>query len=605
MNIFYRFCKLYKRQSNYLFHGRKIFLKLFFGVILLISFFLSNKILNSRIRVLNIVAHPNDSLLFMMPDIYSYLKKNFQVTTIFLTSGDAGQKVNYWKNREKGIMAVYSNMVNEKNIWEEEKLKIDNIIISVFYLKNDRKVKLIFLRLPDGSFNGEGYKNNNFQSLKKLWFKDINQIKTIDNANSYSLSELINIIRFLIEKEKPKIINILDYSNYKYTGDHSDHYISSYLTIESIKKTKNNFRIYSYLSNYSLSKNPNLTKKETEVKSKLITLYLKYDILAKKGFNLYSVHLNRQYKSKLNLKSKKLPPLYVGENKLLNENNHSPVILKGVSTQFFGYHYYDFETFKKIYNIFKEKDINLIGVFVNLEDTPKKINYLDWLINQTEKDNIYVYLTPTIDGNIKNPLIYVKGFPDFMCYLSKRYKNKYHILYGVWSEPHFIEWNQYLKLVEESIIKIRKYQPKAAVLITGIDWGSNFKNINDLKRFKNIILNFHYYPASDARDLNNYLNLNPEIIFPWENFINDFPIIVGEFGGVWKKDFSSNEDLYYISLALENINKYQLSYTFYTIDHYSSETEKGLSLIDHKNLSISKKGNLLIEDIKKFPPSKL
>lgn len=580
-------------------HKRKIF---FILLSVFILFFLNNFFILKEKGILTIVAHPGDDLLYFNPDIYSYIKANKKITTVFMTSGDAGKDSGYWQNLENGIKEAYSFMAGKDNNWHEKIIYLNKSRIFKYTLSKNKKINLIVLRLPDGNFEGEGYISNGYQTLIKLWQNKIESIQTVDKLNVYDKNDLIRLIEKIIALDNPEIINIQDISNYKTTRDHSDHYATAYFSLNAIKNIKKNnqIKIISYFGNIIDSYEKNLDKRDINIKQEIFFIYLKHDLLAKEALRLYAPYLDRQYKKILKIDNiKTLPPLYTYKNEILNEKNHTPVVLKGVTTQFFGYHFYDISTFKKKYKIFKNKGINLIGAFITPFTINEKIEYIDWLVNETEKDHIYLYLTPTIEGRIKNPLTYTKNFPEFISQISKRYKNKTHIMYGVWAEPHNIEWKEYVEMINETIKKIRYYQPKALILVNGIDWGSRFYDIKDLKQFENIILDFHYYPSANKKELKKYLE-NSRLEFPWEKFINQFPIIIGEFGGVWKQDFSSEEDLKFINLALNNINKNKLSYTFYTLDD-----EDNLNLIDHRSLKITKKGKLLIEDIKKNPPTYL
>src|SRR4051794_9535498 len=51
---------------------------------------------------LNIVAHEDDDLLFMNPDIQNDLAAGSCMTTVFLTAGDGGYGTAYWHERELG-----------------------------------------------------------------------------------------------------------------------------------------------------------------------------------------------------------------------------------------------------------------------------------------------------------------------------------------------------------------------------------------------------------------------------------------------------------------------------------------------------------------------
>jgi hypothetical protein len=300
---------------------------------------------------------------------------------------------------------------------------------------------------------------------------------------------------------------------------------------------------------------------------------------------------------KKNLKKESFYSLFVDKNKIKEEKTKKEVVLKGVTTQFFGYNSYDEKTFWKRYEVVKKWGINLIGAFITPINYKEKLVLIDKLVDKTEEDKIYLYLTPTVDGKINNPTAYVNEFPKMIGFLAERYKDKKHILYGIWAEPHDISWQEYLKLIQSINIEIKKYNPKTITIINGIDWGSNFDNLKDLISIKNIVLSYHFYPANDKKNLLKILNNFENNSFPWQKN-NMFPILIGEFGGVWEKDFGSEEDIIFIKKVLENINKNKFSYTAYTLDPYEGE----LSLMD-ENFNLTKKGEIIKNDLLNFPPT--
>ncbi len=299
----------------------------------------------------------------------------------------------------------------------------------------------------------------------------------------------------------------------------------------------------------------------------------------------------KKEKNKLN----SLPALYTEANKIKSSNNGKAFILKGVSTQLFGYHDYDINIFWERFYLLDKLGINLIVAFINYNTPLKKIKQLDELVKKTEKYNIYLCITPTLDS--RESIHHVKKFPQIQEFIAKRYQKKKHILYGVWAEPRNITPNEYLVLIKDTVNMVRRYQPSAIIVISGMSWGANFYDLdlNYLKNLKNIILNFHYYPAKNSKELSYFLKLNED--YPWERFMNKFPVLIGEFGGVWQEDFSSDEDLFFIKKTVDNINQNYLNYVFYSVD-----LEEGLSLFEGLTNQLSKKGEILKNDLINFPP---
>ncbi|OVE79059.1 hypothetical protein BVY00_01370, partial [bacterium G20] len=119
--------------------------------------------------ILNIVAHQDDDLLFMNPDLLHSLKGNSCIRTVYLTAGDAGHEQYYWLSRELGSEAAYSNMLGYSGIWVKRIVQLsDNAYIRVDNPRGNSRVSIIFMRLPDGNVNGSGFRAANYESLARL-----------------------------------------------------------------------------------------------------------------------------------------------------------------------------------------------------------------------------------------------------------------------------------------------------------------------------------------------------------------------------------------------------------------------------------------------------
>ncbi len=69
--------------------------------------------------ILNIVAHEDDDLLFLSPDLLHAIQSGRTVRTIIVTAGDAGDGASYWQSRESGSMAAYAQMSGVANSWTQ------------------------------------------------------------------------------------------------------------------------------------------------------------------------------------------------------------------------------------------------------------------------------------------------------------------------------------------------------------------------------------------------------------------------------------------------------------------------------------------------------
>jgi LmbE family N-acetylglucosaminyl deacetylase len=180
----------------------------------------------SKDTVMNIVAHQDDDILFMNPDLIHSLREGNCVRSVYLTAGDSGSGRLYWLGREEGSKAAYAEMLGVKNpVWNTRTVSLSKTAyISLANLKNSPNVSLVFLHLPDGDPNGQGFTATNYESLSKLETGAIANIHSVDGQSSYTSDQLINALTELINVYQPDEIRTQATHNLsEQYVDHSDH----------------------------------------------------------------------------------------------------------------------------------------------------------------------------------------------------------------------------------------------------------------------------------------------------------------------------------------------------------------------------------------------
>ena len=118
---------------------------------------------------LTVVAHEDDELLFMSPDLLHAIRAGVAVRTVYLTAGDDGMPASYWMTREEGPRAAYALMAGTANSWTQSDAGVPGHPIPLFTLSGNPGISLAYLRLPDGNLNGSGFASTGNESLQKLW----------------------------------------------------------------------------------------------------------------------------------------------------------------------------------------------------------------------------------------------------------------------------------------------------------------------------------------------------------------------------------------------------------------------------------------------------
>lgn len=201
------------------------------AVLLLLSFGkLTDGAVACRGGKVNVVAHQDDDLLFLSPDLLQDVRAGGCVTTIYLTAGDAGRGAEYWSARENGERAAYAKMYGAADKWTNDALIVNGHVIRGSTLAARPSIRLVFMRLPDGNFDGYGFGRG---GLQQLWSGAASSVASVDSANFYSRDDLILTLRALLESASPQLVRTMDFRTAPHgfgSGDHSDHVATAYLT---------------------------------------------------------------------------------------------------------------------------------------------------------------------------------------------------------------------------------------------------------------------------------------------------------------------------------------------------------------------------------------
>jgi LmbE family N-acetylglucosaminyl deacetylase len=237
--------------------------------------------------VLNIVAHEDDDLLFLSPDLINDITERKCVTTVFVTAGDGGQPIRastttlvpYWQSREAGTRAAYASIARVRDAWTQRALIVAGHRLARFTLTTDPRLSEIFMRLPDGDVSGEGFPTTGYESLLKLRAGTIDSIRAIDGSASYTKRELLRTMIALIKIVRPEVIRTQDYvvGDYALNGDHSDHTSTAELAQAASDAYRPRHVLVGY-TDYAIQRLPaNLSQRALAAKQAAFDVYDSYD----------------------------------------------------------------------------------------------------------------------------------------------------------------------------------------------------------------------------------------------------------------------------------------------------------------------------------------
>jgi LmbE family N-acetylglucosaminyl deacetylase len=261
---------------------------------------------------MNIVAHEDDDILFMNPDLVNIIKAGDCVRTIYVTAGNAGVSGDfYWLSREEGAEAAYSYMLGSNAVWIQRIVELaPNEYITVANPKANAKISLIFMHLPDGDLKGQGFSSSGYQSLAKLRNGTIKVISSVDNQSSYTSSQLINALSTLMNVYQASGINTQAGLAGTQYPDHSDHLTvnwfvkQAYAQFETQKYANQVIIPIKYYIGYPIHQFPaNVSGADLQEKAAIFLAYAQYDSHDCQTLKsclqdpAYGAYLTRQYEN--------------------------------------------------------------------------------------------------------------------------------------------------------------------------------------------------------------------------------------------------------------------------------------------------------------------
>lgn len=202
--------------------------------------------------VLNVVAHPDDDLLFLSPALLVSVMSGNPVHTVFLTAGDDGRAAWYWQQRELGIRSAYAHMAGVPDTWSPVRC-VDPAVVTLG-LVGAAEVRISFLRLPDGG-RGNGFARYGHQSLARLWRGEQPTITAVDGSTGYSRSDLVDTVMAIMRADLPETVRTQDFAGSFGDGDHTDHHAAAFVTRAASDRFNGVHRLESY-QDYPVARRP-------------------------------------------------------------------------------------------------------------------------------------------------------------------------------------------------------------------------------------------------------------------------------------------------------------------------------------------------------------
>ena len=226
---------------------------------------------------LNVVAHTDDDVFFLNPDVQADVGAGKCVATVYVTASDGGN-TSHMQNRELGVKAVYATMAGVANTWTNSVTTVAGKNVATATLAADPRIQLFFMRLPDGNRDGSGFPLTGNVSLQKLHQGQISSMTTLESpSQSYTKVQVVQVLGGLISSIGASTVRTLDNVHDYGAGDHSDHYTAGRLASEARTASAPSASLVSYLGYPSADNPANVSGDALTAKRNAFFAYAPYD----------------------------------------------------------------------------------------------------------------------------------------------------------------------------------------------------------------------------------------------------------------------------------------------------------------------------------------
>ncbi|WP_335933068.1 ricin-type beta-trefoil lectin domain protein [Streptomyces sp. PTD5-9] len=182
------------------------------------------------------VAHPDDDLFFLNPEIDRTIRAGCPVHTVYLTAGDGDiqdrlKALEHVDGREYGVRAAYAFMAGADDDWKQSDVRAGDVRVRSFVLAGrspDSEVRLSFLGLHDGLPHGQ-----EADSVLRLFDGSRHSVRGFLGGEGYTERRLLDTVSALVRHGRAERVLTMDHDNASFAFglgggvDHSDHGITA------------------------------------------------------------------------------------------------------------------------------------------------------------------------------------------------------------------------------------------------------------------------------------------------------------------------------------------------------------------------------------------
>ncbi|MEV4311959.1 PIG-L family deacetylase [Actinocrispum sp. NPDC049592] len=263
------------------------------------------------VRYVQVIAHPDDDIIFMNPDLVAGIRAGRPTTGIYLTAGetDKADANGYAARRQAGTRAAYARMAGAADDWQASRLDVDeHHAVELYVLKQRPQVQVMFVNLPE---NNDPHAVGGKEAFVRLWNDDRDQLRlptltptdgVLTQPYLYTHSDVVQLLVKLFTRLQPTVVRAQDPNpdsrflkdNIKF-HDHPDHVVAARFTDAATRLYQGPRFVSENYRDYNVAEvPPNLSAADRADKVNIFSAYVPHDSDVSLGYP-YDGWLQREY----------------------------------------------------------------------------------------------------------------------------------------------------------------------------------------------------------------------------------------------------------------------------------------------------------------------
>lgn len=245
-------------------------------------------------RFVQVIAHADDDIIFMNPDLATGIRAGQPTAGIYLTAGetDKPDAEAYAARRQAGTRAAYARMAGVPDSWSAERLDVDSRhSVELYTLRAKPDIQVVFVNLPESNDpRAVGGKD----ALVRLWRDDRDALRigtlvptggAVQQPYFYTRNDVVQLLVKLFERFRPTVVRAQDpYPDRRLLKDsprfhdHPDHVMAARFTDAAAQLYRGPKFVLENYRDYNVAEVPaNLSPGDQRDKTDIFSAYVPHD----------------------------------------------------------------------------------------------------------------------------------------------------------------------------------------------------------------------------------------------------------------------------------------------------------------------------------------